>query len=593
VILVGRHQLHTNTGPGPDHAALHPQRTIYGSRERPGLCPGNEQSQSLWLTPSRERNEKMFHLRSISRIALALAAGLALLPTTAASASPRYPILFVHGLEGTGAQFESQALRLTSNGYPASWIDEVDWDSTTGPADQAPVDAQIDAKIAALKKRTGADKVDLVAHSAGTNLSYSYLTDSAHGAERRKNIAHYVNIDGQASNPGVPTLALWAGRRNGTLSANPVTNGTAHMDGAKNITIPNQTHVQTCTSYESFVQIYEFLNGVSPAHDIVRQSGPIQLAGRALTFPQNAGLAGATLKIWLLRDDGHRAASSPDATAHITDGSPGGGGWGPVTVEAGQRYEFELARSSSSTLHFYYEPFVRSDHTLRLLASDALTAYTGNRPSSETAVNLRYKELWGDVPGQNDVLRINGTSICTSDLCPWVKQVNAYFAFDENLNHKTDLTGDPVVGNVPFVAAADVFIPSSPKATGTTTFDLQSRSTGPVRVVKTPNWDSLTDSVIVQWADYEPAEVQTRIASCPSRTIVLRVRAARGEHLLRVVATIGGRPAGHSARSRAVRVRLPGGTARAVTVRLRVTTRKASHVRTRIVRRRVALCANG
>jgi pimeloyl-ACP methyl ester carboxylesterase len=433
-----------------------------------------------------------------------LALVLALVPASDALAK-RHPVLFVHGIEGTGAQFESQAMRFTSNGYPHSWIDEVDYDSTRAVGDKSEVHAQIDAKIAELKRRTGAKKVDLVAHSLGTSVSYDYLTDSDKGAQRRANVAHYVNIDGQSSNPGVPTLALWAGRKEGTSTGSATGR---HMDGAKNVTIPNQTHVQTCTSGRSFGAIYRFLAGKRAAHDIVRERGDVKLAGRALTFPQNAGLAGATVQVWQLKGNGHRATKAPHATLHITDGSRGGGNWGPIAIEAGKHYEFALIQPGKPTLHTYYEPFVHSDYTLRLLASDALTLYAGNRPGSESAVHIRYKELWGDVPHQTDVLRINGTSICTADLCPWTKQVNAYFAFDYNRNGKTDLTPDPVVGSLPFIQGADVFIPASANAAGTTTFTLLSRGAPPLRTVKTPNWDSVNDGVIVDWRDYEPREIQ-------------------------------------------------------------------------------------
>ena len=434
-------------------------------------------------------------------ILLAFAVMLVLLPASQASArTKRLPVLFVHGIEGSGAQFESQALRFTSNGYPHSWIDEVDYDSTRAAGDQSEVDAQIDSKIAALKHRTGAKKVELIAHSLGTIVSYDYLTDAQKGAQRRRNVAHYVNIDGQASNPGVPTLALWAGRR--------ATGPAGHMAHAKNVTIPNQTHVQTCTSWRSFVQIYRFLTGKRHPRDIIRQHGRIKLAGRALEFPQNTGLSGATVQVWRLKPDGHRAASHPDTSFQIGDGSQGGGDWGPIGAQAGQRYEFAVILSGRPTLHTYYEPFVRSDYTLRLLDSAPLTVYAGYRPGTESAVNIRYKELWGDVPHQSDVLRINGTNICTSALCPWTKQVNAYFAFDDNRDGKTDFTPDPVVGNLPFIQAADVFIPSSLTAKGTTTFALRSRGASAVRTVKTPNWDSMTDGVIVQWHDYESREVK-------------------------------------------------------------------------------------
>src|SRR5205085_2719281 len=123
---------------------------------------------------------------------------------------------------------------------------------------------------------------------------------------------------------------------------------------------------------------------------------------------------------------------SPLASIPVTDGSQGGGGWGPVTVQSDKRYEFALVRAAAPTLHIYYEPFVRSDDTLRLLDSDALTTYAGYRPGSASAVNIRYKELWGDKPGESDDLKINGTSLCSAGLCPTSHDVNAYFAFDRN-----------------------------------------------------------------------------------------------------------------------------------------------------------------
>src|SRR6266480_2823110 len=226
-------------------------------------------------------------MRSLSRAirfaaVLAAFAGLLLVaPGANAQSFNQNPILFVHGIEGSGAQFESQAMRFTSNGYPHAWIDEVDYNSTRAVADKSEVDQQIDDAIAALKQRTGRSQVDVVAHSLGTSVMYDYLTNGPMAAQRRANVGHYINVDGQNQNPGVPTLAVWAGR--GTPGRN--------MEGAKNVTIPDQTHVQTCTSAESFVQYYTFLTGRRPRRDIRRRSR-MEVAGKALDFPVNSGLVG-------------------------------------------------------------------------------------------------------------------------------------------------------------------------------------------------------------------------------------------------------------------------------------------------------------
>src|SRR5438552_18939734 len=88
---------------------------------------------------------------------------------------------------------------------------------------------------------------------------YDYLTNGDMAAQRRANVAHYMNVAGQNQNAGVPTLAVWAGR--GTPGRN--------MEGAQNVTIPDQTHVQTATSAEPFIEHLKLFRGRPPQHDIV------------------------------------------------------------------------------------------------------------------------------------------------------------------------------------------------------------------------------------------------------------------------------------------------------------------------------------
>jgi hypothetical protein len=426
----------------------------------------------------------------------ALATGALLSVCVASTASAanlkRNGIIFVHGIEGSGAQFESQAMRFTSNGYAPSWIDEVDYNSTVAVGETTEVDEQIDAAVAAMKARTKRPQVDIAAHSLGTSVMYGYLTDEEKGAERRANVAHYINIDGQASNPGVPTLAVWAGR--GTPGR--------HMEGAENVTIPNQTHVQTCTSAESFYQYYKFLRGVAPRRDLKKQK-EIHVAGKAVNFPQNTGLEGGTVQVWPVDSNGVRTTSTPIYSQEITDGSEGGGAWGPALVQPKQRYEFTLVQVGIAPLHIYYEPFVRSDYTLRLEASPAIQEYTGNRLGSSGVVSIRYKELWGDQPGESDQLLINGLNVATEELTPATKQVNAFFAFDDNRDMKTELTEDPVLGGLPFLQGADVYIPASLTHDGTVSFQLISRGGGGTRALNTPNWDSTEGGITIQWNDFE------------------------------------------------------------------------------------------
>jgi len=445
---------------------------------------------------------RLRYRRAAGLVVAALAAGmLVLAAASAAEASTfeRRPILFVHGFESAGSNFASQAMRFESNGYPRSWVEEIDYNSTRATSDKTEVDEQIDAAIVALKQRSGKSQVDVIGHSEGTSVMYSYLTEGEKAAQRRASVARYANIDGQEKNPGVPTLALWAGRCGDVTCSSP----NRHMEGAENVTVPNATHVQTSTSSQSFQQIYKFFRGSLPAHDIVPQTGKILLAGKALEFPQNSGLVGDTVQIWPLNFGGARTTTTPLASILITDGSTGGGAWGPVAAKAGQRYEFALLKPGGKAIRTYMEPFVRSDYAIRLLGSIPIEQYTGKTPKSSGAVMIRYKEYWGNEPGQNDELLINGLNICAPALCPWEKEVNAFFAFNWEGKEETTLKEDPVLSKLPFIQGAQVYVPASSPPNATVSYQLNSRGGGGVRTLNIPNWEGTTDQVQIFWNDFE------------------------------------------------------------------------------------------
>ena len=108
-------------------------------------------------------------------------ASLALAP--AAVAAPKdepTPMIFVHGNSGSAQQFETNAMRLTSNGFPQNRIFAYEYDTLASNNDVAV--ANLDGFIANVKERTGADQVDILAHSRGTTVMHTYLVDA--GARR-------------------------------------------------------------------------------------------------------------------------------------------------------------------------------------------------------------------------------------------------------------------------------------------------------------------------------------------------------------------------------------------------------------------------
>ncbi|MEM2572660.1 MAG: hypothetical protein QW132_06260, partial [Archaeoglobaceae archaeon] len=95
-------------------------------------------------------------------------------PALATPCTNATPIIFVHGGAGSGAQFESQAMRFTSNGWPAECIFTFDYNSsmaggpgTINPAFWSYVIPMLDDFINQTLQTTGSEKVELIGHSLG------------------------------------------------------------------------------------------------------------------------------------------------------------------------------------------------------------------------------------------------------------------------------------------------------------------------------------------------------------------------------------------------------------------------------------------
>ena len=229
-------------------------------------------------------------LASFRRTAVALVLG-ALLATPLADARrgpgllpDLNPIVFVHGGAGSGAQFESQKLRYTINGYPESLVTVLEYDSTFSLNTMADVHAKLDALIAELKQQTGRAQVDVLGHSLGTTVM--------HGLPQRSGARGDCCPVRQHRRPHGRGAA---GRRPDACALGGLGAPGRQIVGATNVTLPNQTHVETATSAESFAAAYEFFTGLEPFTTEVLPSveTSVAVSGRAVIFPQNVGRHGS------------------------------------------------------------------------------------------------------------------------------------------------------------------------------------------------------------------------------------------------------------------------------------------------------------
>jgi pimeloyl-ACP methyl ester carboxylesterase len=430
---------------------------------------------------------------------------------------PYNPVIFVHGGAGSGAQFESQAMRFTSNGYPQDYINVLEYDSSSYATIIAQVWDRLDQLIAQLQASFGVDQVDLLGHSLGTAVCQGYLAFPARAA----NVAHYVNIDGgtAAAQPGgVPTLALWA-----ELTAPPG----REITGAWNVTIPRTTHTQVATCAESFYYMYNFFTGKEPKTiDIVPEPlGLVRLAGRAVYFPQNTGVDGGMVEIYEVNGHtGARLHRKPKAVYFIGED----GNWGPFKAKAGRHYEFDIVHPTGELHPFYFEPFIRSNYLIRLNTSpEPGGGASAGMDRSENHSNLvvsRNKEFWGDQGINNDILAINGVNVVNAATCPtqpFPAIVVAMFVYDQYSDEQSDpAVPIPEYAALTFFTGVDLYLPGAYPPDGTIRLTLIPRGgNGLMQVINVPNWASsqvrrisiqFNDFVqdVGYWTDYVPNQAK-------------------------------------------------------------------------------------
>lgn len=380
----------------------------------------------------------------------------------APSAEPdptRRPVIFVHGSSGSGAQFQSQALRFASNGYPIEHLRSVDYDSPN--VTEAGVPDVLDQLIAELQAETGHDQVDLIGHSLGTFVSGSYLDSDP---ERAASVAHYVNVDGRPwpAPPGdVPTLAIWGESGFGSFPDDV----TGDIPGAENIQFEDQAHVEVATSPEAFEQMYEFFNdGEAPeTTDILPEQEPT-LAGKAVYFPQNEGVdTTASLEVYEVDPaTGQRLEDQPvEVLDFEADGS-----WGPFDAEPGASYEMVIVSEDPDARqhHFYLQPVDRSDHLIRLNTSrpqGGIGALLEQHPDSTALTITRYREWWGDQDAQSDLLVVDGNEVLNEATSPRSNNKIGVFLYDVGGDGESDLDEPvPTLFGLPFLTGVDLFLPA-------------------------------------------------------------------------------------------------------------------------------------
>jgi triacylglycerol lipase len=101
------------------------------------------------------------------------------------------PILFVHGWSGSASNWSTMIGRFEADGYPKSYLRAYSYN--TSQSNKTDAETVVKSEVEKLKKETGAEKVDIVAHSMGSLNSRWYIKFVAGG---EANVDDWVSLGG-------------------------------------------------------------------------------------------------------------------------------------------------------------------------------------------------------------------------------------------------------------------------------------------------------------------------------------------------------------------------------------------------------------
>ncbi|WP_445716546.1 alpha/beta fold hydrolase [Flavobacterium sp.] len=358
------------------------------------------------------------------------------------------PIVFVHGMLGSGDTWVRPMQNFISQGYSKDQLEVLDWNSIS--FNNKAAEQQLDSIIDVVLNRTGAHKVNLVGHSAGGNLCSNYLKEEKNAAK----VNNYVHVGSFTLNkaPTVRTLNLYS-------TEDKIVKGAA-IEGAKNVALAELDHYEIATAIESFKQMYGFFNSSTPlSFKEETKTEHVMLSGRVVSLGENKAEKNASLEVYPFDPlTGERLTKKPVFT---TIANPQGY-WGEFKANANTHYEFIIkpADNTKRVIHYYREPFSNNNHWiyLRTLPQVGMAKMLlGNLPNDETQVALAVFSANKAVIHGRDELTVNSVALSSEVFAAESKTAIAFFLYDANKNNTTDANAISAFRILPFMSGIDLY----------------------------------------------------------------------------------------------------------------------------------------
>ena len=343
---------------------------------------------------------------------------------------PRTPVVFVHGNGDHAALWITTLWRFESNGYGREHLLAFNFTDPLARSDDAVAQMgrsstedqlrELAAAIKAMRERTGAARVALVANSRGgyavrnfvqnggaSQVSHAVLCgvpnrgvfnwEANPGSEfngrapflQRLNAGESDVVAGTAvltlRSDGNDKYAQPDGRfvgRPGTPTG--ITFEGPELRGASNLVLGPVDHRETAFHPRAFREMYKFIAGREPETLSFVPEPQVVLDGLVTGLPDgmptNRPLSGATVEIYRVSPETGERAGAP--IHHRVTGEDGH--WGPASAHPTWFLEFTIQAAEHPTTHIYRSPFPRSSTIVHLRPGPPL----GERDAAAGAVVL-------------------------------------------------------------------------------------------------------------------------------------------------------------------------------------------------------------
>ncbi len=358
-----------------------------------------------------------------------------------------HPIIFVHGMLGSGDTWVKPVQEFLNQGYPENYLDVLDW-NTLSPQREIAL-KELDSIIDHLIQVTGKSKVNLVGHSAGGGLVSNFLLNESYAKKVNKYI--HVGSGNFQKIPAVPTLNLYS-------EDDLIVKG-SDIEGVANVKLPGLDHYEIATDSLAFAEMYRFFHEEKPKSIPKRyNSKKVTISGKVLVMGENSVPENITLTIFSFNPKtGERLQKEPLATRTLSKN----GSWQNVEVDSKSYLEFVITPENGSTIHYFREPFSVSNHLvyLRTLPTKGMAAmlFSGLPANEEESVLVIFSANRATISGR-DFLSVNNVELTTPELASPQKTAIAHFVYDDKADRVSSNNPIPLFGMMPFMSGADVWL---------------------------------------------------------------------------------------------------------------------------------------